>query len=309
MNILHWMRKENSGLARSTLELCEEEERQGHAICIRQPSEDSPIYGNMNGEVDIHVVHSQLGVGTYADNKPKCMLMHGEPLSSVGNGISMKAIVDLSPKIDAFICMRKEEQIIWQSIKRTFLIRKGLDLDKYKPLDGVTERLAGEPAVLYCENWRGQRNPLYVCIAMQEVLKRYPKAGLHLYNCNSQKMLDTFNALIKHNKWWTFIRTVKGAVDDVNLLYNRADIVVSGLYPLYARGIEAFGAGRAYIGAGYREHEDYPYGCDLQPESMAAAICKCWEEWGTMDFRQWAKDHHDIKDSVREAVKVYERYV
>lgn len=308
MNILHWMKKENSGLARSTLEICDYEERQGHQVCIRQPSEDSPIYGNMNGETDIHIVHSQLGVGSYADNKSKIMFMHGEPLSSVGNGVSMKAIVDLCPKVDAFICMRKEEQIIWNSIKKTFLVPKGVDLDKYTPLEGITERLAGEPAVLYVENWRGQRNPLYVCVAMQEVLKKHPKARLHLYNCTNQKMLDTFNALLKHNKWWTFLRSMQGPVDDINLLYNRADIVVSGLYPLYARGIEAFGAGKAFIGPGYRE-EGYPYTCELQPESMAAAICKCWEEWGTMDFRKWAEERHDVAEMVRQCTKIYERYV
>ena len=118
MNILHWMKKENSGLARSTLEVCEEEERQGHTVCIRQPSEDNPIYGTMNGETDLHCVHSQLGVGTYADNLPKIMWMHGEPLSSVSNGVSMKAINDLASKVDAFICMRKDEHIIWQSVLR-----------------------------------------------------------------------------------------------------------------------------------------------------------------------------------------------
>ena len=307
MNILHWMKKENSGLARTTLEICDYEEKAGHQVCIREPSNDAPIYGSMNGETDIHSVHSQLGPGTYADNKPKVMWMHGEPLSSVSNGVSMKAILDLSPKIDAFICMRKEEQIIWSSIKKTFLVRKGIDLDKYKPLEGITERLAGEPAVLYVENWRGQRNPLYVCVAMQEVLKKYPKARLHLYNCQSQKMLDTFKALLTHNKWWTFLRSLSGPVDDVNLLYNRADIVVSGLYPLYARGIEAFGAGKAFIGPGYKE-EGYPYQCELQPESIADAICKCWEEHGKFDFRKWAQDRHDVADTVKEATAIYERY-
>lgn len=308
MNILHWMKKENSGLARCTLEICDYEEKAGHKVCIKEPSTAAPIYGNLNGETDIHSIHSQLCTDTYADNKPKIMWMHGEPLSSVSNGVSMKAIVDLSSKVDAFICMRKEEHIIWNSIKRTFLVRKGIDLTKYKPLEGITERLAGEPAVLYIENWRGQRNPLYLCVAMQEVLKRYPKARLHLFNCQDQKMLDTFKALLKHNKWWTFLRSLSGPVEDVNLLYNRADIIVSGLYPLYARGIEAFGAGKAFIGPGYKE-EGYPYQCELQPESIAEAICKCWEEQGSFDFRKWAKDNHDVADTVREALAVYERYV
>ena len=50
-----------------------------------------------NAHIDIHTIHSQINIRTYHDGKPKIMWMHGEPLSSVGNGISMKAIVDLAP--------------------------------------------------------------------------------------------------------------------------------------------------------------------------------------------------------------------
>src|SRR5574343_1152460 len=308
MKILHHMRRENRGLARTTLEIVKYEERLGHKVCIKEPTGEMPIYGTMNGDADIHCIHSQLGLKAYHDNKPKVMFMHGEPLSSVGNGVSMKAIVDLAPLVDAFICMRKEEHLIWNSIKRTYLVPKGIDLDLYKPIDGITERLSGEPAVLYIENWRGQRNPLYVCVAMQEVHKRYPNARLHLYNCQDKRMKETFDALIKNNKWWSFIRSFNGATPDVNLLYNRVDMVVSGLYPLYARGIEAFGAGKAFIGAGYKE-DDYPYQCELDPLSMADAICKCWEEYGKIDYRQWAKDHHDVEETVKQSLKIYERYL
>jgi glycosyltransferase involved in cell wall biosynthesis len=307
MNILHWMKKENSGLARSTLEIAAAEEKQGHKVCIKQPGEDMAIYGVENG-TDVHCVHSQIGTRTYHDGKPKIMWMHGEPLSSVGNGVSMKAIVDLAPLMDAFICMRKEELDVWSSIKRTYLVPKGVDLNLYKPLPGITERLSGEPAVLYIENWRGQRNPLYLCLAMQEVHKQLPKARLHLYNCTNPKMKETFAALCKHNKWFTFVRSLNGAVDDVNMLYNKVDMVVSCLYPLYARGIEAFAAGKAFIGPGYRE-PGYPYTCDLSPKSMAEAIIKCWEEQGRLDYRQWAEDNHDVDESTRQAVRVYERYV
>ena len=114
MNILHWMKKENSGLARSTLEFAKYEERFGHKVCIRQPTEDQPIYGSENN-TDVHCIHSQLNPRVYHDSKPKFMWMHGEPLSSVGNGISMKAIVDLAPMMDAFMCMRQEEFIVWDS--------------------------------------------------------------------------------------------------------------------------------------------------------------------------------------------------
>lgn len=306
MNILKWMKKENSGLARTTLEFAKYEELAGHHVCVKQPSEDMPLWG-IEKDTDIHTVHSQINPRVYSDGKPKIMYMHGEPLSSVGNGISMKAIVDLAPMIDAFICMRKEEWPVWNSIKRTYLIPKGIDLDIFMPTKG-TEKLTGEPSVLYIENWRGSRNPLYLCIAMAEVHKELPNARLHLYNCTDKRMMETFQGLIKNNKWWTFIRSLQGAVENVNELYSKIDMVVSCLFPLYARGIEAFGAGKAFIGPGYKV-DDYPYQCDLDPHSMAQAIIKCWKEYGSVDFRKWAETHHNVKESVKQALEVYERYV
>ena len=306
MKILHWMKKENSGLARTTLEIAKYEEKQGHTVCIKQPGQDQPIYG-IAKDWDVECIHSQIQPSSYHNSKPKLMWMHGEPLSSVGNGISMKAIVDLAPVMDAFICMREEELLTWNSIKRTYLVQKGIDLDVYKPL-GVTEKLSGEPSVLYLENWRGSRNPLYLCVAMQEVSKKYPNARLHLYNVTTGGMQDTFQALIKNNKWEIFIRSLQGAVNDANMLYNKVDIVVSCLFPLYARSIEALGAGKAFISPGYKE-PGYPWGCVLQPESIAAAIIDCWENYDKLDYRKWAEERHDVAETVRQSVKIYERYL
>lgn len=315
MNITHYMHKENSGLAICTMELAKYEILAGHNVCVRSPIEDSNLFSTpgYHGTTDteLHCIHHQLPMSTYHDGKPKIMWMHGEPIGSVGNGISMKAILDLAPVVDAFVCMRKEELSVWNSIKKTFLVPKGIDLEVYKPLDGITERLSGEPAILYAENWRGSRNPLYLCVAMQEVHKKYPKARLHLYNCTDKKMADTFKALIANNKWNTFLRSLQGPVsglDAINLLYNRVDMVVSCLHPLYARGIEAFGAGKCFIGPGYKE-DNYPYQCDLDPISMAQTIIKAWEEWGKVDFRKWACDHHDVKETVRQSVDIYKRYL
>ena len=307
MNIIHYMKREDSGLARCTLELSKYEEMQGHTVCVKEPNADTTISGH-SGDIDVHCVHSQLSIDSFFDNKPKFMWMHGEPLSSVGNGVSMKAICDLSPKIDAFLAMRKEEVPIWSSIKRTWYVPKGIDLEVYKPLGGVTERLEGEPAVLYYENWRGSRNPLYLCKAMELVHQKLPNARLHLYNCRDSKMKATFEALIRQCKWWPFLRSLKEPVDDVNLLINRVDIVVSCLFPLYARSIEAFGAGRALICPGYREH-DYPFTCELSPESLADAIVKCWENYGSVNYREWAEKHHDVNETVRQAVDIYKRYM
>lgn len=306
MNILHWMKRENSGLARSTLELAIYEEKAGHTVAMRQPDNEGLLYGT-DVTPDVHCIHSQIGISTYHDGVPKIMWMHGEPISSVGNGVSMKAIVDLAPITEAFICMRKDELAVWNSIKRTYLVPKGVDLELYKPLEGV-EKLSGEPAVLYVENWRGQRNPLYLCVAMQHVWRKYPKARLHLYNCPGGRMYDTFMSLSKHNKWWPFLRTISGQVEDVNRLYAQGDIVVSCLQPLYARGVEALAAGKAFIGPGYREH-GYPWTCELDPLDMARAICQCWENYDRVDYRKWAEDHHDVRETVRQSVAIYERYV
>lgn len=308
MNIMHHMRRENSGLAHTTLELAEEEQRQGHGIRMQEPSGKEPLLETFEGSPDVHCIHSQLAPSTYHDGIPKIMWMHGEPLGSVGNGISMRAIVDLAPSCEAFICMRKEEWPVWNAIRRTHLVTKGIDLTRYKPLETPPEKLNGSPAVLYYENWRGQRNPLLLCLAMMEVQRVLPEARLHLYNCPGGKMFDTFNRLINHCRWHTFIGSLKAQEKDVVRLLNRADIVVSCLYPLYARGIEAFGCGKAFIGPGYKE-SGYPYQCELEAKSMAAAIIKCHEEQGKVDFRKWAEVHHNITDTARQCVDIYQRYV
>lgn len=321
MNITSYMKREKSGLAFTTLELVQAAERQGHGVCLREPTDADgaagPVLYGREAPPDVETVHSQLPLTSYHNGVPKFMWMHGEPLSSVGNGVSMKAIVDMAPKIDAFIAMRREEWSVWNSIKRTYVVQKGIDLDRFHPVavpahddKDPTSKLSGDPAVLYVEHWRGQRNPLYLCVAMQQVWQRYPKARLHLFNLTDKRMQETFKALAAHNKWWTFLRTMNGPVQDadVNALYNRADIVVSCLYPLYARSIEAFGAGKALIAPGYT-NERYPWHCELDPDSMAKAIVQCWEGYDKVNYRKWAEENHDVNETVRQAVSIYERYL
>lgn len=315
MKISHHMKRENSGLMHTTLEFVEEEQRQGHEVRVMEPSNGvAPMMSTFDGDPDIHCIHSQLSPHTYHDRVPKVMWMHGEPIGSVGNGVSMKAIVELAPTCEAFLCMRKEEWPIWNAIKKTYVVTKGIDLERFKPMDPAPERLKGAPAVLYYENWRGQRNPLILCLAMLEVVKVLPDARLHLYNCPGGKMYETFQKLINHSRWYTFIGSLKSQEKDVVKLLNRSDIVVSCLHPLYARGIEAFGCGRAFIGPGYREH-DYPYTCELEVHSMASAIIRAWMDFkdnhkhAELYFRKWAEQHHNIADTVKESVDVYHRYL
>lgn len=309
MRLMHWMKRERSGLAFTTIELAEEEERQGHTVCVREPS-GNVLYGRDDGKWDIELIHSQLPISSYHNGTPRLMYMHGEPLSSVGNGVSMKAIIDLAPTCEAFICMRKEELEYWSTIKRTHLVTKGIDLNRFKPLPATSaEKLSGSPCVLYYEHWRGQRNPLPLVVAMKKVWREYPEARLHLYNCSDKKMSECFSALIKEAKLWPYVRSLQGSVPDVNALLNRCDIVVSCLYPLYARSIEALGAGRGFLCPGYCD-EEYPFHCTLDPDNMAKAIVNLWETGcGHFDFRSWAERKHDIKDTVKQATAIYQRYL
>ena len=311
MRLCHWMKREVSGLAFTTLEIVAEEEKQGHQVCIREPS-GNVLYGQAFDDYDVDVIHSQFPIQSYGNRKPRFLWCHGEPLSSVGNGVSMKAILDLAPLCDAFICMRKEEYEYWATIKRTYLVTKGIDLAAFKPLPTTEiEKLSGAPAVLYMEHWRGQRNPLPLVIAMSKVWEKYPDARLHLYNCTDKRMQETFKQLIHDAKLWRFVRSLQGPVkpNEVNGLLNRVDIVVSCLYPLYARSIEALGANRAFLCPGYTDPE-YPFHCELDPTSMADAIINAWENGcGKFDFRAWAMKKHDIRDTVAQSIKIYERFL
>lgn len=311
MHILKWMRRENSGLVRTTLEHAKYEARAGHDVAIREP-QGQLLWGQDMPTPDVHTIHSQIAPTTYHDGRPKMLLCHGEPLSSVGNGVSMKAIVDMAPLCDAFIAMRKGELPVWNMIKRTYYAPKGVDLEVFHPIEGV-ERLEGEPAVLYYENMRGVRNPLYIVCAMLHVWKKLPKARLHIYNLQDKRMAETFSGLVKEAKLWTYVRSLQGPVKqaEVPALLNRADIVASALYPLSARGIEALACGKAYVSAGYDGGDgSYPWVVpSYSVEDFADTIIRCWEDYGKLNYREYAERHHDEAESSKVRCAIYEKYL
>jgi hypothetical protein len=224
----------------------------------------------------------------------------------------MRAILDLAPLCDAFICMRHQEVEIWQTIKRTYCTGKGCDLEVFRPLDGV-ERLEGEPAVLIYENPRGSRNPLYPLIAMKLVWKALPKARFHIFNMNDKKMYEMFHTMVKQCKLWPFVRTIAGAVpfQDVPTLLNRCDIVVSGLFPLFARSLEALACGKALVSYGYDGGGgSYPWiPATITPEAMADTIIACWEDYQKCDYRAHALTYHDEEKIAARRCDIYSRYL
>jgi glycosyltransferase involved in cell wall biosynthesis len=321
MRIVHYVKKEVSGLYRTAIEICKAELEMGHEVLIQEP-QGQVIWGKLSGPPDVHVISSQYDMRAYHStrhewgievNTPVFLLQHGEPISSVGNGISMRSVVDLSMLCDALICMRKEEQPIWNSIKRCFYVGKGVDLEVFTPRAEIHEKLRGAPSVLYYESWRGSRNPLILCKAMELVWKRYPEAKLHLYNMSDQRMLETFKALRDVCKWY-FIGSLQGPVkyEDVPALVNRVDMVGSCLFPLYARTpIEALACGKACVAPGYPGDpiNGYPFTCTLNAESMAEAICAAHENKDHFDFRAHAVQFHDLRVMVSNMLHIYEGYL
>jgi len=308
VQIVKQMRQERSGLERTCLEHAKYEARAGHTVAIREPQ--GQLLWGQDFEPDVITVHSQMSPTFYHEKAAKVFICHGEPLSSVGNGVSFKAVLDLAPLMDCFICMRTAEYPVWNLIKRTYVTRKGVDLEVFTPIEGV-QKLEGEPAILYYENQRGVRNPLYPLCAMAQVWKKLPKARLHVFNITDQKQADTWSTFVKQCKLWPFVRTLSGPVKqaDVAGLLNRADIVVSALYPLSARGIEALACGRAYISCGYDE-PGYPWRpSEYSVEAFAETMIDCWESWDKLDYRKWAEEHHNEADATAERLAIYERYL
>jgi len=137
MRLVHFVKKEVSGLYRTTIEICQAEQEMGHEVLIKEP-QGKVIYGQLSGPADVNLIHSQYDLHEYHATRnewgietstPVFLWCHGEPISSVGNGVSMRALTDLAPLTDAFLCMRVEEQGIWNSLKRCYYVTKGVDLN------------------------------------------------------------------------------------------------------------------------------------------------------------------------------------
>lgn len=306
MKILHWIKKEDSGLFRTAMELALMEEKMGHSITVRQPKDKSLVYGFEGEDFDIHCIHSQINPDYYKDSKPKILFLHGEPDYGMLVKISINAIMDLIPILDAMVCFNEAESRIWQSFKRTFTITKGIDLDSYYPKD-YGKKLVGSPAILYAEHWRQFRHPLHTFIALEEVHKKLPGMRFYPFGCPPDEK-PFWLRLVNNNKYGTFTPGVFPPQKHMPALLNMADIVVSPVFPSYGRvSLEALACNKPVVGYNTNPHATYkvdPY----QPDQMAQAILACWETKPNGQ-RHYAEENLSAKKMAEEAVAIYGRFI
>lgn len=306
MKILHWLKKENSGLFRTVVEIAKYEEREGHEVQLRKPKENQTFYGSGNDDFDIHCIHSQINPKYYKDGRPKMLFLHGEPDYGMLVKISTQAIMDLAPTVDAFISLNPDEANIWKSFKRTYVIPKGIDLESYKPVD-MGKKFNGNPAVVYAEHWRTFRHPLHSLVAMDIVKQRLPKARFYAFGC-PDKDKAFWLRLIRQNHYTVFTPGIFKRQKDQNAIFNMADIVLSPVFPSYGRvSLEAKACNKPVVAYKSNPHADYkcePY----NPMSMAQAILDCWREKPNGQ-RQYIKTKCNVKNTAHEAIKIYERFV
>ncbi len=307
MKILHFVKKEQSGLFKTTVELAKYEEKMGHHVSLRTPRENETFYGFRDDDFDIICVHSQLHPHYYKDKRPKLLFLHGEPDYGMMVKVSTQAIMDFTNICDAFIAFNPDEAKIWNSFKRTYVIQKGIDLERYKPVDTKNKKLKGRPAILYTEHWRSFRHPLHTFVALERVIKKIPTMRFYPFGC-PEKEQPFWLKLVRQNKYNFFTPGVFKHQEDVVRLINMADIVVSPVFPSYGRvSLEALACNKPVIAYDTNPHADYkvkPY----DPDDFAEKIIKCYEEKPNSQ-RAYAEKHLDAKDMASEAVKIYKRFL
>lgn len=306
MRIVHWVKKENSGLFRTTFELAENERLLGHEISLRTPKEQTVLYGFSGNEFDIHCIHSQIHSTFYKDGRPKILFMHGEPDYGMLYKVSTSAIMDLAPFVDAFVAFNEKEAILWNTFKRTYVIPKGIDLDSYKPM-AMAKKLAGAPAILYAEHWRNFRHPFHTFVALEKVAAKNSGMRFYPFGCPPAEK-DFWLRLIRQNKYNTFCPGVFQAQMNMVGLLNMVDIVVSPVFPSYGRvSLEALACNKPVVA--YKTNPHATYKCEsYDPDDMAEKIIKCWEEKPNGQ-RKYAEEYLSAKNMAEAAVAIYRRFV
>lgn len=306
MKLLHWVKKENSGLFRTVAELAKYEERLGHQTALREPANNNTFYGFTTDDPDMHCIHSQINPAYYKDDIPKVLFLHGEPDYGMMTKVSTNAIMDFAPQVEAFITLNEKEGQIWNSFKKTHVIPKGIDLEKYKPI-ASNKKLKGSPSILYIEHWRQFRHPLHVFVALEKVYRKNTKMRFYPFGCPAGDR-DFWLKIIRQNKYSFFCPGVfqfqKSSVD----LINMCDMVISPVYPSYGRvSIEAKACNKPVIAYNTNPHADYkiePYNID----AIVDSVIDCWDKKPNGQ-RKYAEDNLSAMDMAKAAVDIYRRYV
>lgn len=306
MKIVHWVKKENSGLFRTAFELANEEEKAGHKISLRTPKEQQLIHGFAGEKFDIHCIHSQLPPIYYKDRRPKILFLHGEPDYGMLYKVSATAIMDLATLVDAFVAFNEKEARLWESFKRTYVIPKGIDLDSYKPVV-LPKKLDGAPAILYAEHWRNFRHPFHVFVALEKVATKIPGMRFYPFGCPKEEQ-PFWLRLIRQNKYNNFCPGVFQQQMNMVGLLNMADIVVSPVFPSYGRvSMEALACGKPVVA--YKTNPHATYKCEpYDPDDMAEKVIQCWEEKRNGQ-RQYAEANLSAKLMAEKAIEVYRRFL
>jgi glycosyltransferase involved in cell wall biosynthesis len=306
LRILHWVKREKSGLFKTTLELAKYEERQGHQISLRTPSDNKLIYGFAGDDFDIQCIHSQINPMYYKDGKPKILFLHGEPNYGILNKVSINAIMDLLPIVDAMIAFNQHEADIWNSFKRVYVIQKGIDLEMYKPKN-IGKKLKGSPAILYAEHWRGFRHPLHILAAVEKCISRVPKLRCYLFGCPDADK-DFWLRIVRYNHYSIFTPGVFGQQNYINELLNMSDVVISPVFPSYGRvALEAMACNKPVIAYDSNPHATYqtrPY--DIY--DMAEKIIRCCDE-RPGGQREYVLKNANAEIMAKQAIEIYQRFV
>ena len=306
MKILHWLKKETSGLFNTTIELAKMEENLGHLVALRDPHTNETFYGFRDDDFDVHAIHSQIFPHYAKDKKPKFLFLHGEPDYGMLHKVSTTAIMDFVPIADCFIAFNEQEARLWQSFKRTYVIPKGVDLNTFKPFD-TKKKFKGSPSILYAEHWRTFRHPFHVFVALEKAMLKLPRMRFYPFGCPDSEQ-DFWLRLVKQNRYNIFTPGVFKTQKDMNALLNLADIVVSPVFPSYGRvSLEAMACGKPVVAYKTNPHADYkcePY----DPDDMAEKIIQCWEE-KKGGQREYAVKNLDVKNMAEKAIEIYRRFI
>ena len=207
-------------------------------MCLREPTAEEGLpgpvlYGNPDLEADVETIHSQMPLTSYHNNKPKALWLHGEPLSSVGNGVSMKAIVDMASRVDCFIAISSEVQ---RRIAR-FYGRESVVI--YPPVDTARFAPAGRPDEFFLVLGR-----LIPYKRADLAVKAFNELGLPLVIAGDGRDRTRLEAMAKPNV--KFLGRVSDA-EAADLMARCRAFIFPGLEDFGIAPVQAMAAGRPVI--------------------------------------------------------------